>query len=64
MPRITSDISIELRDTIWEMSKEKQWSFSKTVSVLLQYAVREKLRKSKKNNTEHNATNPRQNNAG
>jgi hypothetical protein len=53
MPRITSDISNELKDAIQVMADDKKWSFSQTVCVLLQYAVKEKHRK-KKNNSQNN----------
>jgi len=47
MPRITSDIDAELKKTITEMAKKKNWSFSYMSYVLLQQAVTEKLRKQK-----------------
>lgn len=64
MPRITSDITEELKQEIQTMADDKKWSFSLMVSVLLQYAIREKHRKSKKNNTEHYSADPRTNNTG
>ena len=47
MPRITSDIDPELKETITKMAEKDKRSFSYTVSVLLQQAVKEKLRKQK-----------------
>ena len=63
MPRITSDINEDLKQEIQGMADDKKWSFSFMVSVLLQYAVREKQRK-KKNNSQYNPANSRQNDAG
>ncbi len=63
MPRITSKITDELQAEILSMAEDKKWTFSYMVSVLLQYAVKEKLRK-KKNNSEHHPSDSRQNNAG
>jgi hypothetical protein len=55
MSRITSDIDQNLKDAITSMAEKDKRSFSYTVSVLLQQAVKEKLRKqrtgTKKDNT-------------
>jgi hypothetical protein len=47
MPRITSDIPAELRDFIKDFSEKNNRSFSKTVCLLLQQAVKERTRKRK-----------------
>ena len=50
MPRITSDITEDAKKYIQDLADSKKWSFSLTVSVLLEYAIREKQRKKKNNN--------------
>jgi hypothetical protein len=49
MPRITSDISEETKKYIKAMAGSRKWSFSVAVSVLLEYAIKEKQRKKKDN---------------
>ena len=48
MLRATTDMDLELKDTIHGMAKEKNWSFSYMCYVLLNQAVKEKNRKKKK----------------
>ena len=47
MKRKTVDIDDELEKTIQDMADKKNWSFSYMSCVLLQYAVKEKTRKTK-----------------
>ncbi len=47
MVRATIDIDLELKETVQEMAKEKNWSFSYMSYVLLSQAVNERLRKRK-----------------
>jgi len=53
----------ELGETILKMSKDNRRPMNTQIVVLLESAIREKLRK-KKGNTEHNAPNSHQNDAG
>lgn len=47
MKRVSTTIDENLKKTIEEMAKKKNWSLDFMVYVLLQQAVKEKLRKSK-----------------
>lgn len=56
MKQITSRIDMELHKIISEMADKNDRSFDYTVYVLLQYAVKEKSRKKKENNSQYNPT--------
>lgn len=47
MVRATIDIDLELKETVQEMAKKKNWSFSYMSYVLLSQAVNERRRKRK-----------------
>lgn len=53
MKQITSRIDIELHNSIKKMADERKWSFDYMVYVLLQQAVKEKLRKKKAGEENH-----------
>ncbi len=65
--RATTKMDNDLKKTIQEMADKNNWSFDSMCYVLLQQAVREKLRKqsrgTKENNTEHYASDSRPGNA-
>lgn len=54
----------ELGDTIFDMAIEGRRPMNTQIVLLLEYAIREKSRKRKKNTAQHNSTDPRQSNAG
>jgi predicted transcriptional regulator len=53
MKRKTVDIDEKLEKTIQEMADKRNWSFSYMSYVLLQQAVKEKLRKKKIGEEDH-----------
>jgi hypothetical protein len=61
MPRFTSDIDENTLSEIKLIAKKEKRSTSFVISVLLQQAIKERNRKRKKNNPEHNPADPRAN---
>lgn len=61
MKRISGYITDELYSEIQEISDRENRKFTPMISILLQWAVKEKNRKRKhaKSNIEHNSSNPR-----
>jgi metal-responsive CopG/Arc/MetJ family transcriptional regulator len=47
MPRFTIEVPQETKDELDRIRQKKGLSLSKTACILLQYAIREKLRKTK-----------------